>query len=165
MQEPRSQHQVTEEGPPRSIGVLNVVATLEQRPMMLNAKLICAIVSLRLSREIYWTYRSKVRELATERWDVSHVAQETVIVQRACEGVCLSPLHARRRLIEVLGFIGCVVRRLHRVSKSLSTDVKLHGGPTLCIPLQFEFPTARPVSERTRLKRNQGRRFPGERVV
>ena len=38
---PRIQHQVTEAGPPKSIGELKVVATLEQRPMMLNAKLIC----------------------------------------------------------------------------------------------------------------------------
>ena len=38
---PRIQHHVTEEGPPRVKGVLKVVATLEQRPIILNAKLIC----------------------------------------------------------------------------------------------------------------------------
>ena len=37
---PSIQHHVTEAGPPSSSGVLNVVAILEQRPMMLNAKLI-----------------------------------------------------------------------------------------------------------------------------
>ena len=37
---PRIQHHVTEDGPPRSRGVLKVVAMLEQRPMILNAKLI-----------------------------------------------------------------------------------------------------------------------------
>ena len=40
MHAPKIQHHVTDAGPPRSRGVLNVVATLEQRPMMLNAKLI-----------------------------------------------------------------------------------------------------------------------------
>ena len=40
MQAPRIQHHTTEAGPPVNSGVLNVVATLEQRPMMLNAKLI-----------------------------------------------------------------------------------------------------------------------------
>ena len=40
MHEPNIQHHVTEDGPPMSKGVLNVVATLEQRPIMLNAKLI-----------------------------------------------------------------------------------------------------------------------------
>ena len=41
MHAPRIQHQVTDAGPPSSSGVLNVVAILEHRPMMLNAKLIC----------------------------------------------------------------------------------------------------------------------------
>lgn len=41
MQAPRIQHHVTDAGPPSVKGVLNVVAMLEQRPMMLNAKLIC----------------------------------------------------------------------------------------------------------------------------
>ena len=41
MQAPRIQHHTTEAGPPVSSGVLNVVATLEHRPMILNAKLIC----------------------------------------------------------------------------------------------------------------------------
>lgn len=41
MQAPKIQHHVTVEGPPRSSGVLNVVAMLEQSPMILNAKLIC----------------------------------------------------------------------------------------------------------------------------
>ena len=40
MQEPRSQHHVTEAGPPNSRGELNVVAMLEHKPMILNAKLI-----------------------------------------------------------------------------------------------------------------------------
>lgn len=40
MHDPRIQHQVTEAGPPNNSGVLNVVATLEQSPMMLKAKLI-----------------------------------------------------------------------------------------------------------------------------
>jgi hypothetical protein len=39
-QEPRIQHQVTEDGPPIRSGVLKVVATLEHKPMILNAKLI-----------------------------------------------------------------------------------------------------------------------------
>lgn len=38
---PNIQHHVTEAGPPSKSGVLNVVAMLEQRPMILNAKLIC----------------------------------------------------------------------------------------------------------------------------
>lgn len=37
---PRIQHQTTEDGPPSRRGVLKVVAILEQRPMILNAKLI-----------------------------------------------------------------------------------------------------------------------------
>ena len=41
MQAPRIQHHVTDAGPPSSSGVLKVVAMLEHRPMMLNAKLIC----------------------------------------------------------------------------------------------------------------------------
>ena len=40
MHDPRIQHHVTDAGPPNSNGVLNVVATLEHRPMILNAKLI-----------------------------------------------------------------------------------------------------------------------------
>ena len=42
IQDPRSQHHVTDAGPPSSNGVLKVVATLELRPIMLKAKLICA---------------------------------------------------------------------------------------------------------------------------
>ena len=45
---PRIQHHVTEAGPPRVNGVLKVVAILEQRPMILNAKLICRIISGRI---------------------------------------------------------------------------------------------------------------------
>ena len=41
---PKIQHHVTDAGPPRVRGVLKVVAILEQRPMMLNAKLICGDV-------------------------------------------------------------------------------------------------------------------------
>lgn len=44
MHAPRIQHQVTDAGPPNVSGVLNVVAILEQRPMILNAKLICTNV-------------------------------------------------------------------------------------------------------------------------
>ena len=40
MHAPRIQHHVTDAGPPRRSGVLNVVAIDEQRPMILNAKLI-----------------------------------------------------------------------------------------------------------------------------
>ena len=41
MQDPRSQHQITEAGPPNKRGVLKVVAILEHKPMILKAKLIC----------------------------------------------------------------------------------------------------------------------------
>lgn len=51
MQAPRIQHHVTEAGPPRRRGVLKVVATLEHRPMMLNAKLICKFMKKALRIE------------------------------------------------------------------------------------------------------------------
>lgn len=46
MHAPNIQHHVTDAGPPNSNGVLNVVAILEQSPMMLNAKLICECTRL-----------------------------------------------------------------------------------------------------------------------
>ena len=49
---PRIQHQVTEAGPPRVKGVLNVVAILEHRPMILNAKLIYRDISRELIHRI-----------------------------------------------------------------------------------------------------------------
>ena len=46
MVDPRTQHHVTDAGPPRSNGVLKVVATLEHNPMILNAKLIYVTAKL-----------------------------------------------------------------------------------------------------------------------
>ena len=43
---PKIQHHTTEAGPPRVNGVLKVVAILEQRPMILKAKLIWRRVSI-----------------------------------------------------------------------------------------------------------------------
>ena len=93
MQAPRIQHHVTEAGPPSSRGVLNVVATLEQRPIMLNAKLICSAIpiaeALRMNRSasatrsehvIQKTNRSEIGEFSFERGDITNLLQNPVIV-------------------------------------------------------------------------------------
>ena len=95
---PRIQHHVTEAGPPRVRGVLKVVAILEQRPMMLNAKLICAGVSKVGGMRACCTYSCDVGELALERGDIADFEELVVVcggvvavrVDRA--GVCLGPL-------------------------------------------------------------------------
>ena len=63
---PRIQHHVTEEGPPTSRGVLKVVATLEQRPMMLNAKLIWGRTSVAGS-QMRWMQARTVAMLENSR--------------------------------------------------------------------------------------------------
>lgn len=86
MNEPRIQHQVTDAGPPANSGVLNVVATLEQRPMTLNAKLICGQQVQRLSARTLCekgrgaTYRGQARELAPERRLVADLFEQSVVV-------------------------------------------------------------------------------------
>ena len=87
MQEPSIQHHVTDDGPPRSIGVLNVVATLEQRPMMLNAKLICSTVSspfvgCRNSN----THSGDVGKLALEGGDIADFEELVVVGGGAVAG-------------------------------------------------------------------------------
>ena len=76
---PRIQHHVTEAGPPRVKGVLNVVAILEQRPMILNAKLIWGSVSLWSHPGGANAYRRDIGELALEGRDVSDLKQFVVI--------------------------------------------------------------------------------------
>ena len=78
---PRIQHHVTEAGPPSVSGVLKVVAILEQRPMMLNAKLIWMDVKCH-PREAGEgeTYGSDVRELSLEGGDVANLEELVVIV-------------------------------------------------------------------------------------
>ncbi len=76
---PRIQHQVTEAGPPSSKGVLKVVAILEQRPMILNAKLICCTVSQPVSDSKRSAYRSDVGELAFEGRNIADF-EELVVV-------------------------------------------------------------------------------------
>ncbi len=66
MQAPRIQHHTTEEGPPTRRGVLNVVAILEQRPIMLKAKLICKIFSPCSRKDVYETYGGEIGKFPLE---------------------------------------------------------------------------------------------------
>lgn len=78
---PRIQHHVTEAGPPRVRGVLKVVAMLEQRPMMLNAKLIWIDVKRhRGQAKERSTHSRDVGELAFEGGDVANLKKLVVIV-------------------------------------------------------------------------------------
>ncbi len=78
---PRIQHHVNEAGPPRVRGVLKVVAILEQRPMMLNAKLIWMDVRRRRRQAREGdTHCSNVGELAFEGGDVANLKELVVIV-------------------------------------------------------------------------------------
>ena len=80
---PKIQHHVTDEGPPRVKGVLKVVATLEQRPMMLNAKLICGQKTIRGHSGIRsgCAHRGNIGELALEGRDISNFEKLVVIVE------------------------------------------------------------------------------------
>ena len=98
---PRIQHQVTEAGPPRVKGVLNVVAILEHRPMILNAKLICRDISQKLIHRILYTHRSDVGELALEGRDITNLEELVVVVEGVVAagsdgaGICLGILLGR----------------------------------------------------------------------
>lgn len=83
---PRIQHHVTEAGPPRVKGVLKVVAILEQRPMMLNAKLICRTVSRQLIHQVSDTYGGDVGELALEGGDIADFEELVVVGGGAVAG-------------------------------------------------------------------------------
>lgn len=103
MQAPRIQHHVTDAGPPRSKGVLNVVAILEHRPMILNAKLICRqklsvqhVLSITLtagggceSRAQNITHRRKIGEFTLEGRHVADLLQDAVIVEGAVHGLVI----------------------------------------------------------------------------
>jgi hypothetical protein len=84
MQEPRIQHQVTDAGPPERKGVLNVVATLEQSPMILKAKLICGQdISAMLTRIAgAKTYCRQVCKFAFEGRSIPHFLQEHIVIAR-----------------------------------------------------------------------------------
>ena len=83
MHAPNIQHQVTEDGPPSRSGVLKVVAILEQRPMILNAKLICRDISQEVIHRILYTHRSDVGELALEGRDIADLEELVVVGGRA----------------------------------------------------------------------------------
>lgn len=82
MHDPRIQHQVTEAGPPNNSGVLNVVATLEQSPMMLKAKLIFGDeFSNDHDHWLFQAYCRQARKFALEGGFVAHFVQKNVIIR------------------------------------------------------------------------------------
>lgn len=80
MQEPINQHHVTEDGPPKRRGVLNVVAMLEHKPIILKAKLICSSVTSTSIVEDIVLYRGQACEFALEGGSVPHLTEQGIVV-------------------------------------------------------------------------------------